>query len=204
MSARTSRYCRWSTARDVLGSGVMLPSEVDRVFSGAFSNEELTFLSRIPFGVDQLRIYAPQFSLIPVSALPVDRILSHLRVALLDHSFRDSASLITGIAPPPRARWILVRRQPRPASKALNVWEQAQLVGGRKRLPLATEVLLLLCYHFTLRGERLLSTEFTRTTDVGRSGSTLEIGSFDELGIKAVERYGGYRLPHVGVLEVLE
>ncbi|NQV92880.1 hypothetical protein HQ403_00045 [Candidatus Kaiserbacteria bacterium] len=96
-------------------------------------------------------------------------------------------------------QWLMVRKEPYPNSCSKNWGEQQKLLTEVEYVPNAPEVAYAVTAYYKVRGVYLLKGVYVRTSSVDAVGGHVDVGGFDEDGLRVGSCWRGCRFGCFGV-----
>ncbi len=170
-------------ARRIMGDNFLGIPEVAKAF-GLVSPEAQSALANIPFDEATLRSCRDTHVLVADIGLSLIDVRGRMKRGLF-YSYEDSWYNAEEFAKrTEQVAWRLIRKTPVANSTSKNWTEQTALLGKDEEVPTARRVVYAIMLVFATTGERLFERMYVRTIDVVSGGYRVDVGHFDEGGLR--------------------
>ena len=184
----SSNIPNYQRARDILGDDFISPQEVAEVRGVRYTE---TQLARLQGTLPQKEVlkWARDNGFIVVAGPPSEMNLLGIRELNSQLFWSKSGGWYANKKEKFARRdtvgtnWFVLRRNPVPASTRKSWGEQQELLSDAERVPNAAEQTYSVTTYFEVRGIRLVSNVYVRTSSVDSDGLRVGVGLFDGYGL---------------------
>ena len=98
-----------------------------------------------------------------------------------------------------KAGWYLVRKTPVPDSTSMTWDDQCKLLTEVEEVPSASVLAQAILIHYLEANERLFEAIYVRVSDVDSDGYRVDLGDFNQDGLRVNNYWGSHRYSYIGV-----
>lgn len=186
-------------AESIMGTNFHGVNALEKFLGRSLSAKNKRDLNKaVPFSAEVLEACRDTHVLVAcagISLMEVWNVQTALFYAKSDPWYKSQQFATTKV----KAGWYLVRKTPVPDSTSKTWTEQCELLTEAEEVPSASVLAQAILIHYLETNERLFEAIYVRVSDVGSVGDRVDLGLFDQDGLRVSGFWGGNRGSSIGV-----